>query len=86
MRFFEGLEGLRSAAAFALAELPSDVSSVARWMLDDEELQRLGGAVMGPAAEEVLRRRESDAMRAWDAARAVMAASVAGFGEPRLWR
>ena len=78
MRFSEVLEVFRPALDLALAELPSGAASAARWMMEDEELHRLGGAVMGHVAQAVLHRMDPEAMRVWEEVRAAMADSVAG--------
>lgn len=85
MRFSEVLGVFRPALDLALAELPSGAASVARWMMEDEELHRLGGAVMGHVAAEVLRRMDPEAVQAWEEVRAAMADSMAGFDERRSW-
>lgn len=85
MRFSEVLEVFRPALDLALAELPSSAASAARWMMEDEELHRLGGAVMGHVAQAVLRRMDPEAMRVWEEVRAAMADSAAGFDEQRSW-
>lgn len=85
MRFSEVLEVFRSALDLALAELPSDAASAARWMMEDEELHRLGGAVMGHVAQAVLHRMDPEAMRVWEEVRAAMADSVARGDEQRSW-
>ena len=54
-------------------------------MMEDEELHRLGGAVMGHVAQAVLHRMDPEAMRVWEEVRAAMADSVAGVDEQRSW-
>ena len=86
MRFFsEVLEVFRPALDLALAELPSGAASAARWMMEEEELHRLGGAVMGHVAQAVLHRMDPEAMRVWEEVRAAMADSVAGVDEQCSW-
>lgn len=85
MRFSEVLEVFQSAVDFVAAEVPCGVASAARWMMEDEELHRLGGMVMGHVAQAALRRMEPEAMQVWDAVRAAMADSMAGGGEHCSW-
>ena len=46
MRFSEFVELVRPADDVALSEMPPSVASVARWMMEDAELHRLGGVMM----------------------------------------
>ena len=54
-------------------------------MMEDEELHRLGGAMMGHVAQAVLRRMDPEAMRVWEEVRVAMADSVAGVDEQCSW-
>ena len=84
MRFSEFVEFVHPAVDVALSELPPSVASVARWALEDEELHRLGGAVMGLVAGEVLRRMGPEVMQAWEEMRAPHG-SMAESGDLRSW-
>lgn len=84
MRFAEALEFVRPAVDQALSDLPPSVASLARWALEDEELHRLGGAVLGLVAGEVLRRMGPEAMEGWQEMRSAFEHMAESF-DRRSW-